>query len=432
MKVLHTADWHLGQQFHGFDRDAEHRFFLEWLCNTLKEEQIDLLLLSGDVYDNGNPSASSMSLFYDFLAKAYRACPGLQTIIIAGNHDAAGRLQAPNPLLNALSVQVIGVPARSTEAEGGLDYSQLVLPVRDAQGQVRAWCVAMPFLKSSDYRWGLSYAEGVGQCYAQAFAYARAQRQPGQAILAMGHLHANGASATADEKEHERSIMGGVEQISTDVFPQEVAYTALGHIHRAQALGGRDNVRYAGTPVPMSFSERHYKHQVVCFKLEGEQAADIRAIEVPTLSEVALLPEKPALLAEVLAKIAALPDVSQEADETYHPPYIKVQVLLEGPQPGLHAQVAQALEGKQARLCKTEVFYPSASNPDGKAADAPKKRSEMLPPMELFKHIYRMKFPKQAAENETADAAGQEVPEELIKCFKEAMANTETNNQNRN
>ena len=99
LKLIHTADWHLGQTFFGYDREAEHEAFLGFLTNLLVERETDVLLIAGDVFDVTNPSAGAQRRFYRFLREANRLNPGLQIVIIAGNHDSAIRLEAPNPLL---------------------------------------------------------------------------------------------------------------------------------------------------------------------------------------------------------------------------------------------------------------------------------------------------------------------------------------------
>ena len=99
MKIFHTADWHLGNTFHGYDRTQEHRHFLDWLLDRLREQQPDALIVAGDIYDSPNPSAAAEELLYDFLLQATDAVQGLQVVLIAGNHDSAGRIDAPASLL---------------------------------------------------------------------------------------------------------------------------------------------------------------------------------------------------------------------------------------------------------------------------------------------------------------------------------------------
>ena len=107
LKIIHTADWHLGQSFFGYDRQPEHTAFLKWLAETVADRQIDVLLIAGDVFDVANPSASAQRQFYHFLKEINLANPGLQVVVVAGNHDSAARLEAPNPLLEELGIAVV-------------------------------------------------------------------------------------------------------------------------------------------------------------------------------------------------------------------------------------------------------------------------------------------------------------------------------------
>ncbi len=95
MKILATSDWHLGNLFHGNDRLPEHKHFLKWLLEQIAEQKPDALLIAGDIFDNGNPSAAAQTVYYEFLADATQLCPNMQVIITAGNHDSASRLEAP-------------------------------------------------------------------------------------------------------------------------------------------------------------------------------------------------------------------------------------------------------------------------------------------------------------------------------------------------
>ena len=109
MRIIHTADWHLGQTFYSFERANEHRIFLEWLENILKERNTDLLLIAGDIFDSPNPSAEAQRMLYGFLTKVTTESPTLKVVITAGNHDSAARLEAPNPLLSSFNTHVSGI-----------------------------------------------------------------------------------------------------------------------------------------------------------------------------------------------------------------------------------------------------------------------------------------------------------------------------------
>ena len=140
MKIIHTADWHLGQTFFDYDRTPEHVAFLEWLKVVVVEQKADLLLVSGDVFDNSNPSARAQNLYYTFLWEISRCAPGLQVIIVAGNHDSAARLEAPAPLLEGLNITVRGIVRR--DPSGEIDLGYLAVPVKSTENRLR---YALPF-----------------------------------------------------------------------------------------------------------------------------------------------------------------------------------------------------------------------------------------------------------------------------------------------
>jgi exonuclease SbcD len=267
MRLLHTSDWHLGQSFHQFDRRAEHQAFLDWLLGVLEAEAVDALLIAGDVFDNSNPSAQAQAQLYRFLAEARRRVPQLAIVMTAGNHDSPGRLEAPAPLLSVFDASVIGHVGRQGDLDAAL--GRLLVPLKDAAGREAAWCIAMPFLRPDDLPrvegTDDPYAAGVAALYRRAFELAAERRQPGQAIVAIGHCHLAGGEVSEDSER--RIVIGGAEALPAGIFDPRIAYVALGHLHRAQKIGGDPTRRYCGSPLPMSFSEVGYRHQVVLVDL---------------------------------------------------------------------------------------------------------------------------------------------------------------------
>lgn len=148
MRFIHTSDWHLGQTLHNFERGLEHQHFLDWLIETIETENADGLLISGDIFDNANPSAASQKQFYRFLQQAKVRIPHLNIVIIAGNHDSPGRLEAPGPLLEILDASVIGFVPRILD--GTIDLARLVVPMKNREENIVAWCLAIPFLRPGD------------------------------------------------------------------------------------------------------------------------------------------------------------------------------------------------------------------------------------------------------------------------------------------
>ncbi len=397
IKILHTADWHIGQTFHEYDRSFEHQQFLDWLVTTMKEKEIDLLLISGDVFDLSNPSAASVKMFYTFLREGLKANPDLQIIITAGNHDSASRLESPKPLLESSNIHIIGLVEKMED--GSINYEKLVIPIKDKVGDIKAWCMAVPFLRMGDYPvipdCGNPYAEGVAKLYNDIYQVGSAKRQSGQSIICMGHLHTQKAEITELDKT-ERLIMGGVECISAAAFPEDIKYVALGHIHKAQKIGGNDHIRYCGSPIPMSFSELNYKHQVIVFNLDEESISNLELIEVPLAVKLLRVPSKNSKLAEV---ISALDQISSSSANRELAPYLEVRVLLDGPEPGLRHKIETALIGKYVRLAKIDVKYPVSQTAEKDTELAGEDQLQELKPVEVFSKLYQSKFNAAVPEN---------------------------------
>ena len=398
MKLLHTADWHIGQTFYENDRSYEHQKFLEWLTVTISEKEIDVLLICGDVFDVSNPAASSVTMFYKFLMKSVKVRPNLQIIIIAGNHDSPARLEAPKPLLESSNITIIGNVEINDKS---INYEKIVVPIKNGIGQIKAWCIAMPYLRPCDYpsvaNAGTSYADSIATIYNKAYAHTLTKIQAGEAVIALGHLHTLDAEVSENDRS-ERLIMGGVEFVPVSVFHDNIVYTALGHIHKAQKIGGKENIRYCGSPLPMSFSEVNYKHQVIYFEIDGEQAKNIQSIEIPITVKLLRVPSVPKLLNEVLHELNQLP----EANNMENPPFLEVRVLLDGPEPSLRHQIENVLINKNVRLAKIDVKYPVGNNSDEEVMSYEKLQE--LQPVNVFNRIYKSRY-------------NNETPEELLSLF---------------
>lgn len=409
LKLIHTADWHLGQTFFGYDREEEHDAFLNWLVETLAQQQTDVLLIAGDVFDVANPAASAQRRFFHFLKEANRRNPHLQIVITAGNHDSAARLESPVPLLEELNTSIVGIIRRTDSGE--IDFDSLLIPLYNKERKQEAWCLAVPYLRQGDYPASEetqdTYIAGINRMYHQLYDYADAKRQPGEALLAMGHLHATGAELSEDDRS-ERIIMGGLESVSSDTFDEGLAYTALGHIHKAQRIGGRENLRYSGSPLPMSFSETNYRHQVVAVTIENGCLSEVAPLPVPLLTGLHRIPQQPASPEEVIAKLAELPLAGTEGNEDPNRwPYVEVRVLMTEPDPGFRHRVEETLADKAVRLTTIVPSYPKRADED---TVRPLTYSDLqrIDPLVMLKHAFTSKY-------------GGEMPEEIESLFKDVM-----------
>jgi DNA repair protein SbcD/Mre11 len=407
LKIIHTADWHLGQTFFGYDRDEEHDAFLTWLLSTLTERETDVLLITGDVFDVANPSASAQRRFFRFLKEVNRRNPHLQILVIAGNHDSATRLEAPLPLLEDLNTCIIGLVPRTDMCR--IDFSPLLIPIYNKERERKGLCLAVPYLRQGDYPASDenkdSYIAGVARMYRELYAFAMEQKQPGEALIAMGHLHATGAELSDDDRS-ERVIMGGLEPVSADSFPEGLAYTALGHIHKAQRVGGREEVRYSGSPLPMSFSEKNYRHQVVEVTIEGEKMSAIEILSVPLMTALQRIPLQPSSPEEVLLHLQTLPLAEDENDKSRWP-FVEVQVLLSEPDPGFRHRVEEALSDKAVRLTSIVPSYPKREEEE---AVVPLTYTDLqkINPVDMLRHTFSSRY-------------GGELPDELETLFNQVM-----------
>ena len=350
LRILHTADWHLGQTFFGYDRTLEHQHFLSWLKTQLVEKKIDALLISGDVFDVSNPSSASQRQFYEFLRECLELSPDLQIVIIAGNHDSASRLEVPQPLLDENQVMIRGLIPKK---EGVIDYDSLILDLKNKEGEVEALCLTVPFLRQGDYppvpQAKNTYVEGVEAFYKALIQEAKQKKEPHQALIIMGHLHTLSAEVAA--KDHsERIIIGGLEQVSPTIFTDDIAYVALGHIHKAQRVAGSEQIRYAGSPLPLSFAEQHYKHGVVEVVVDKGKLISLNKLLYDPLIHLLSIPTKGVASPEViLEELQQLPDATEDI-ALY--PYLEIHVLQKEPEPLLKNKIETLIEQKAVRLAR--------------------------------------------------------------------------------
>ncbi len=328
MRLLHTSDWHIGHQLFQKDRDAEHARYFEWLAACMQCEQVEALLVAGDIFDVTAPSSRSRQRFYGAM-KAFAEVSGLQGIVcIGGNHDSPAVLDAPSDLVKLLRIHMVG-GARSTHAE------ELVKLYR-ANGDLGSVVCAVPFLREGELLRELrSESEGVGIAereqairegirhhYMRVLEAAEAQRE-GAPVVAMGHLYVEGGVAKQSrELESERSLYcGNLGQVSAGIFePSNVGapgYVALGHLHLPQKVGQRDHIRYSGSPLPMNFEEALSPKEVCIVDVNADSAA-VRTIEIPCFQKLLRFKGDRASIAqqiEALGEHAAWVQILYEGDE---------------------------------------------------------------------------------------------------------------------
>lgn len=294
-RVLHTADWHLGKLLGDLSREDEHALFLDFLLKTIVAEEVDALIVAGDVFDSANPPQSALRQYYEFLSKLYmaRECA---VVIVAGNHDSPAQLEAPRDVLTTLRAAVVG---RAT------DDPILLLPDED---QPRLAVAAIPFLRDRDLRSGQmgqgaeaikqALVDGIAKRYSEA---GDAVRGLGLPALATGHLTVSGAAVSDSERDIH---VGGLGTVSAKIFPEAFDYVALGHLHRPQACGEFEQVRYSGSPIPLSFSEALDTKSVQVLDFDAGGMLSQAEIKLPLWRRLVQMRSKRAEIEEIMvAKI---------------------------------------------------------------------------------------------------------------------------------
>ncbi|KPA93626.1 exonuclease SbcCD subunit D C-terminal domain-containing protein, partial [Pseudomonas asplenii] len=231
---------------------------------------------------------------------------------------------------------------------------------------------------------GDDYLRGIGQVHRWLIEAAKARRQPGQALVAISHAHMAGGSVSEDS---ERSlIIGSAEALPASLFDASVSYVALGHLHKPQKVNGEERIRYSGSPIPLSFSEIGYKHQILDIVLDGETLVSVEPRLVPRAVDLQRLGPLP--FAEILERLAELPDVDLLAD-LQRQPWLEVRVRLDEPQPDLRQQIESALQGKAVRLVRIAAEYAGRGAREDEEDNARLVELDQLSPQDLFSRAWQ-------------------------------------------
>ena len=280
MKILHTSDWHIGRTLYEKKRYDEFEQFFIWLLQTLESENIDVLLIAGDIFDTGTPSNKAQELYYKFLCNVNKTkCQHI--VIIGGNHDSASFLNAPQSILKSINVHVVGAISNNIEDEvfildilktPNIDLEKITKSIPSPEISKLIIC-AVPYLRDKDIRTvnagesledkAQNLIQGIKEHYSAVAELALEKRdelykecinkKPAYIpIIGTGHLFAAGGIAGDGVRD---LYVGSLAYVNIEAFPKCFDYVALGHLHIAQSLGGTEHVRYSGSPIPMGFGE---------------------------------------------------------------------------------------------------------------------------------------------------------------------------------
>lgn len=390
MKVLHTSDLHIGHRLLEQSRYEEQRRLLDYLVALVIQEEIDILIVAGDIFDTAAPSNGALKLYYDFLYRiAASSCAAI--VIIGGNHDSSSTLNAPKELLRHFRVHVVGGLSQAAEE---------LFWVRSEDNEPLALIACVPFLRERDLRIpkpGESFAErdtALAQATADHYARIAETAAPldGVPFIFTGHLYAAGSGNDLAGGERDLYV-GNLGQLSPSLFPKQADYVALGHIHSAAGVGGTDHIRYSGAPMALDFGDSSQK-SVTVIEFDGARILSIDELPLPVFRRLESLS---GALSQILWRLG---DLAGKDEELIPWLDISVQETI----PDAQEQIEEAARGLALEVLR--VRYARVADNDARWEDALPELEE-LEPEEVFR--------------KRCEAAGVEADESLLRAFNELL-----------
>jgi exonuclease SbcD len=356
MKILHTSDWHLGHTLYNYDRAEEQQAMLEQMVSIVEEQKPDVFLLCGDVYHTPQPSAAVQTMLSDGLVKIHEANPQMTIVMTAGNHDSGTKHEIFQTPWKALKVYAIG----QLEKE---DLDEHIIEVSG-----KGWIVAVPYANERNI------PEGFFQQLLDRVAEKNIETLP---IVMTAHTTVKGCDFTGHDHATEYTV-GGIDSLELNEMGEGYDYLALGHIHHEQFVhSGKHNVRYSGTPLPVSFDEL-FTHSISIVEIgKHGETPTVEKIEIKNPHPLVTLPtDGLATWEEAKGLLSKFPDDI--------PAYIRLNVEIEDFLPvEANAEAASLTEGKQCRFCCINAKRKAASQNDVKVLTVQEFQEEK--PIEIAK-----------------------------------------------
>ena len=360
MKILHTSDWHLGHTLYNYDRTEEQRAMLEQMVSIVEEQKPDVFLLCGDVYHTPQPSAAVQTMLSDGLVRIHEANPQMTIVMTAGNHDSGTKheiFQTPWKALKVYAIGQLGKAANKREQNHArmesAEHEQARLKGKEDQDEHiievpgKGWIVAVPYANERNI------PEGFFQQLLDRVAEKNTENLP---VVMTAHTTVKGCDFTGHDHATERLrvgeqssgiySVGGIDSLELEEMGEGYDYLALGHIHHGQFVhSGKHNVRYSGTPLPVSFDE-NFTHSVSIVEISqhGETPA-VKVIEIQNPHPLVTLPTVGLATWEEAKEL-----LSKFPDDI--PAYIRLNVEIEDFLPvEANAEAASLAKEKQCRFC---------------------------------------------------------------------------------
>jgi exonuclease SbcD len=393
MRILHTSDWHIGHRLYERPRIEEHRQFLGWLLDIIKEEKIDALLVSGDIFDSSLPSAESIDFYYQFLFRLYSETDA-SAVIISGNHDSAIRLSAPRKFLEMVRIHIVG------KISDNFDECIITLGKQNSTVAI----VAVPYLSEGEILSHISFESQIDRAmrYREALKalYLQCVSKISKEIpkILMGHFFVHGGEISDSERTVQ---IGGSMPILASDLPENIDYFALGHLHRPQQIKGKEYpIIYSGSPLPMTFKEATYDKKLYILDLQTVNS-ELKSITIPVFKE----------LCRVSGNFNEIMAEARSDSYDWKDKYIEIQLKLDSPITGASDAIRNAFAQRGGEVLVVETQSPTRSNDSEISAEEIITKS----PEDIFEAFYKSKY---------GDDEQQQELEELTATFKELLALT--------
>ena len=364
MRILHTSDWHLGHEMYNYRRQDEFEDFFRQLTDVVTREQPDALLVSGDVYHSSVPTVAVQTQYVEAMLALHEACPSMEIIVTAGNHDSASRLEIDKLLWGHFHVHVVGGLARCDE---GVDYDRHIFRIAD-KGIVAAvphvFRQNFPSAGQPDEDRQTAFFNGLLDRVAQV-------NTDGLPVVLMAHL-----AVAASLDGHEPYIVGGMDYALLTTLGRGYDYAALGHLHRPhQVSDDKTAVRYSGSPLAITFNEE-YEHSVTIAEVSHGEEPSLRIIPVIPMRPVKTVPATAVPLDEALDILAGLPDDDMA--------YIRLNVSsADGLPPDCNERALNAAKGKKCRFCTFQLVDERQPGDRHQLEDVSPEQLREMDPMEV-------------------------------------------------
>jgi len=393
LKILHTSDWHLGKKLYKIDRIPEQKLFLDWLLKQILINQVDYLIIAGDLFDVPSPPAQAVTLFYDFLEEV-SSSTNCEVIAIAGNHDSGRFIEAPKNILRSKKIHL----------KGHLSYeiNEHIHALKSKDGKTSVKLTTLPYFRTHEIlQWALQHKikadpaksqDEIGDTILKALKHfftlastAQMKQLPSGHILLAHHMFGAGLPAGSEQA----LSLSGIESIPINLLENLFDYAALGHIHKPQVVKKENPYAfYPGSPIPMRFSEQTTKKLSL---LEFSPTMNIKTIEVPVFRKLISLKTSLEKLNHEIEQILALPQL----EINHLRALLEVQIKLSDPEPGLVDKIRTKIKDHPIELLSMGTDFSGQDiQKEHIKAETPSLIHQIPDPLELFTSFYEKKYPE--------------------------------------